>query len=242
VLGHEWGDCLSYRSVPAHLRRYLTMEVCGCPWLTGRNSTWTTRPVGGGDPLRGDVGARLADRPTLLLPVPSSCPACSSRAGPTGWLWRRGTAGGPGRGAAAAGGRVTQRQRAGYELDTAPPAHAALGAQLPAVRVVITHRPQVPVYRLVSQTTPTKYAQVATSAVTASQVTGTREDCLGHSIASWDSRPCTRRSVGGKHPEAVSCEGEACRSSSSQARYSSITTDPGRLGEFDLDVEVEELP
>ncbi len=66
---------------------------------------------------------------------------------------------------------ATQRQLAGYELDTAQRVNAAIGAQLPAVRVVIAHRSQVPVHRLVSQPTPTKYAQAATSAVTASPVT-----------------------------------------------------------------------
>ena len=110
--------------------------------------------------------------PTLLLPVFSSCPH-ARRGGPgRRWLWRRGAAGRhPGRVQWAAGQcRATQRQH-GYELDIAQRAHAAIGAPLPALRVVITQiaGTSSPV---VSQATGDKYAQAATSAVTASQLTG----------------------------------------------------------------------
>jgi hypothetical protein len=66
--------------------------------------------------------------------------------------------------------RAIQRQH-GYELDIAQRAHAAIGVQLPALRLVITQiaGTSSPV---VSQTTGDKYAQAATSAVTASQLTG----------------------------------------------------------------------
>jgi hypothetical protein len=93
--------------------------------------------------------------PTLLLPVFSSCPH-ARRGGPgRRWLWRRGAAGRhPGRVQWAAGQcRATQRQH-GYELDIAQRAHAAIGAPLPALRVVITQIAGTS-SRIVSQTTPT---------------------------------------------------------------------------------------
>jgi hypothetical protein len=77
----------------------------------------------------------------------------------------------PGRVQWAAGQcRATQRQH-GYELDIAQRAHAVIGAQLPTLRPVLTQiaGTSSPV---VSQTTGNKYAQAATSAVTASQLTG----------------------------------------------------------------------
>jgi hypothetical protein len=143
--------------------------------------------------------------PTLLLPVFSSCPH-ARRGGPgRRWLWRRGAAGRhPGRVQWAAGQcRATQRQH-GYELDIAQRAHAAIGAPLPALRVVITQIAGTS-SRIVSQTTPTSTRRPRPVPSPPASSLGPCEDCLGHSIASWaTAAPCTCRSVGRNHPEAVS--------------------------------------
>jgi len=89
--------------------------------------------------------------------------------------------------------QATQRQLAGTNLT--PPHAGTLAA-----RVVITHKSQVPglgAHRLVNQTSRRSMHRPRLVLSRPARSRGTRNDCLGHSIASWAGSRTRHSPIGG---------------------------------------------